>query len=108
MIKNIASILFVFGFLISQHAICQTSKEKDQKAKIEMLKAFYTEYITENAKQDVDQKQVDAIKKKYCSSKFLNQLTKLQDEIDYDIFLSAQRSTFFGFSTIWDLKMKKR
>lgn len=64
-------------------------KANDRQAKIEMLKAFYTEYITANSKAETDGREIDAIKKKYCTAKFLKELEAAADP-DYDIFLSAQ------------------
>lgn len=81
-------------FFMSIAAFAQ--KANDQKAKTDMLKAFYTEYITANAKEDVNDKEVQAILKKYLSTKFLKDYAKLKEELDYDLFVSAQE-----FDTEW-------
>lgn len=86
--KHLKVLLLFLAF--SASAIAQ--KANDQKAKIDMLKAFYAEYITANAKEPANEKEVAAIKKKYCTAKFLKEIEAKQasGELDYDIFVSAQ------------------
>ncbi len=57
---------------------------------IEMLKEFYTQYITENAKtaSDFDLKKVKAIENKYFSQKLIQKLKTA--ELEADPFLNAQ------------------
>ncbi|MBD3581820.1 DUF3828 domain-containing protein [Flavobacterium selenitireducens] len=87
--RHYISAVFLFvGIMVSGSASAQ--KASDQKAKTDMLKAFYTEYITANAKEPVDAKQVQAILKKYLTTKFLKEYATLSGELDYDLFVSAQ------------------
>lgn len=84
-------IVLFLSAVFSVSALAQKAK-KDQEAKINMLKAFYTEYITESSKEPADAKKIDAIKKKYCTAKFLKELDAKMaaGELDYDPFVSAQ------------------
>lgn len=79
-------------FFVSVAFSASAQKANDQAAKIAMLKSFYTEYIIANTKSPSDEKEIDAIKKKYCTAKFLKALAEKQasGELDYDIFVSAQ------------------
>lgn len=86
--QYISAVLLFIGIMASGNASAQ--KANEQKAKTDMLKAFYTEYISANAKENVDQKAVQAILKKYLTTKFLKEYSKLSEELDYDLFVSAQ------------------
>lgn len=87
MSKHLTSVFIFLAIAISASASAQ--KANDQQAKIEMLKAFYTEYIIANSKAKIDDQEIAAIKKKYCTAKFLKELETAEDP-DYEIFLSAQ------------------
>lgn len=56
--------------------------------KINFIKSFYTEYITENCKEDglPNRENVEKIKEKYCSKELLTKIKML----DYDPFLNVQ------------------
>ncbi|RZJ73332.1 DUF3828 domain-containing protein [Flavobacterium sp.] len=88
--KHLIVLILALSAFLSVSSFAQ--KASDKEAKIKMLKDFYTEYITASAKEPSDQKEIDAIKKKYCTAKFLKELdAKLASgELDYDIFVSAQ------------------
>ncbi|RZJ68772.1 MAG: DUF3828 domain-containing protein [Flavobacterium sp.] len=89
MTRNLTALFLLLTVVFSASA---QKKTDDQQTKIAMLKSFYTEYIIANSKTPIDEKEVDAIKKKYCTAKFLKQLAAQQagGETDYDIFVSAQ------------------
>ena len=86
--KCIFLVLFAAGFLTP--TIVTAQKAGDQKAKTDMLKAFYTEYIAANTKDPVSEKEVQGILKKYLTVKFLKEVPKLSEELESDPFVSAQ------------------
>lgn len=53
-----------------------------------MLKTFYVIYISENAKESINKKRINIIKKKYVTEKLLNKIEK--EELDYDPIINAQ------------------
>lgn len=55
---------------------------------METLKAFYKEYITENDEMPVNEKNIDFIKKKYCTHGLIEKIKK--DDLDYDPLVNAQ------------------
>lgn len=61
---------------------------QDQDSVILMLKQFYTSYISEHLKDDVDDQKVNSLKKKYVTEKFL--YTLKEAGLDYDPFVNAQ------------------
>lgn len=85
--RHLTAFLIFFSIAFSASA----QKNSDKEAKIAMLKGFYTEYIVANSKEIVDAKEVEAIKQKYCTAKFLKHLEeqKASGELDSDLFVSA-------------------
>jgi len=63
----------------------------DNAEKLALLKEFYTRYITDVA-SGAEQKKLDALTKKYCTTKLLNKIPKLIEQTDADPFLKAQDS----------------
>ena len=85
----IATILF--GILFSNIIYSQEKQKQNnssEKEIVEMLKNFYKEYISESAKMPMNEKKINSIKKKYCTSKLLQKIDLL--ELDYDPFVNAQ------------------
>ena len=66
----------------------QAQENKSEKEMICMIKNFYTAYITENSKMPIDTLQIDALKKKHCTTSLLLKLEN--EDLDYDPFLNAQ------------------
>ncbi|MBC9934150.1 DUF3828 domain-containing protein [Chitinophaga qingshengii] len=80
---NVKTSLVALACLLSGFV----AKAQDEGA-IKMLKQFYTSYITEEAKNDVDEKKINLLKKKYCTTALLNKLKHM--ELDADPFVHAQ------------------
>lgn len=79
-------------FLIAALALLNLTGSARAKApadaSMEMLKQFYTEYITEILKTDPSEKKLKSIKKQYCTAGLLSKIQSV--ELDYDPFLNAQ------------------
>lgn len=73
-------------FIFSVTCKAQTKAAPDQN--ISMLKQFYTSYITQIANIEGTEKELDIIKKRYCTAKLLSKLDK--EELDSDPFIQAQ------------------
>jgi hypothetical protein len=78
--------LTVILLLINGCGQAQTKSSDEQAIKI--LNEFYSNYIIENSKSQIDQKTINSLKSKYCTSRLLNKI-KIED-LDYDPFLNAQ------------------
>lgn len=84
--KLLISFLALAFVLFNDARPAQANAPSD--AAIEMLKEFYTKYITANAKTDVSTKKLNSIRKQYCTAGLL---TRIQDpELEQDPFLNAQ------------------
>lgn len=75
------------------------SQDSDEHV-INIIKAFYTSYITEASKMPTPENVANqkTLKKKYCSEKLLNKLEK--EDLDYDPFLKAQDSNIEWLKTL--------
>lgn len=62
--------------------------ESTDKQILIFLKEFYTYYIIENSKMPRNEKSIDKIKTKYCTTSFLNKIS--YEELDFDPFLNTQ------------------
>ena len=81
----------IFGILFSNIMYSQEKQKENNssdKEIIEMLKTFYTEYISESDKMPMNENKINSIKKKYCTSKLLQKINLLP--LDYDPFVDAQ------------------
>lgn len=67
-----------------------------------MLKAFYTEYMTELSEFPTNYQKAQQIKEKYCTKEFLIEIEKL--DLDYDVILNAQDC---DISTLESLEIKE-
>lgn len=65
-----------------------SAANNDQTAAIEMLRVFYTLYITECDKMTTDEKAVASIKNKYLTKELSARLSDVG--LEYDPFLNAQ------------------
>lgn len=63
-------------------------KKTEQAQAIAMLKEFYTSYIRENAKMEVDFEALDALEAKCLSEELIDRLSGVS--LEYDPFLDAQ------------------
>lgn len=89
-----AIVLFSFGTVR-----CQQSKNiEEDSICISILREFYSEYITENSKDNTNQQKVSKIIATYCTKSFQKQLKK--SEHDYDVFLNAQDCSLDWLSTL--------
>lgn len=55
---------------------------------VKMLKNFYTNYITEMSRPDLNLKKIDSLKSISCSINFIDYLN--EEAFDYDPFINAQ------------------
>ena len=83
-------IFFIF-FVLFINMNCSQEVPKNSKEESEisnMLKSFYTAYITENAQDREDFKRIEILKTKYCTKSLLNSIrTK---DFDADPFINGQ------------------
>jgi len=86
---KLLTLVFLAAFMcFNLPAPTQAAPSTD--AAIEMLKEFYTKYITANARTGVSAKKLNAIRKQYCTTGLL---TKIQDlELDHDPFLNGHEA----------------
>jgi hypothetical protein len=83
--------LITVGVILLSTLGCKNSsaQEKFSEEKVkEMLKNFYTSYITENSTFPVNQKKRDSIEKKYCTPYVLREYAD-EPSIEGDPFLRA-------------------
>lgn len=75
-----------------------SSSQQEQLRGMEMLREFYTLYITENDKKKRDDLRIAAIKEKYVTPKLLAKIDSamLYYNLDYDPFVNAQ-----DYDTAW-------
>jgi len=100
-------ITFIIPIMMFSNGFCQAqSSGSSDKQIVELLKAFYVNYITENAKMPVNLKSVEAIKKKYCTARFISKIEK--KELDYDVILNAQDCDLEWLKTLSVTKDSKR
>lgn len=93
--KSIICVFVFWGFLSNCSYGYKTNE--NEKQKLEMLKEFYTIYIKQVADGpagESGEQAINAIRKKYCSSRLLKELKKKFEngQLDYDPFLKAQDS----------------
>jgi hypothetical protein len=90
-------ILIAMSMILFSSPGCKNSfaqeKFSDEKIK-EMIKNFYTSYITINSFGVDDRKKSDSVQRLYCTPKLYNFLRKQYmgppGKIDYDVFLKSQ------------------
>nr|WP_315174473.1 DUF3828 domain-containing protein [uncultured Flavobacterium sp.] len=86
---SVAIIIFVMTFFNMGNAqTILAEKNSYDKQIVEMLKKFYNEYLIEVEKMPLNQRKVNLIKQKFCTSKLLSKIDLL--ELDYDPFVNAQ------------------
>lgn len=75
-----------------------SSSQQEQLRGMEMLREFYTLYITENDKKKRDTQRIATIKEKYVTPKLLAKIDSamLYYNLDYDPFVNAQ-----DYDTTW-------
>lgn len=92
----ITLILFLFGCNMNAQNNFSSTNAKA------MLKAFYTEYITESSKFPTNYEKLSQIREKYCTKELLLEIEKL--DLDYDLILNAQDTEL---STLESLSIKE-
>jgi hypothetical protein len=85
LIYSFAAIIMLFCSLCCKNNSAQ-EKYSDERIK-EMLRSFYTSYITENSTFPMNQNKRDSIEKKYCTQ---NVFKQFREDVEYDIFLKSQ------------------
>lgn len=86
--KSKLLILFLAITLgLSTHPL-PTHARPANDAAVQMLKEFYTKYITEITKTSPSTKKLNAIRKQYCTAGLLTRIKEI--EVDTDPFLNAQ------------------
>lgn len=79
--------LLLTAFVFFNHPVrLQAASPTD--AATEMLKEFYTRYITEVSKISPSAKKLQSIKRQYCTAGLLSNIKEL--ELDYDPFINAK------------------
>jgi len=63
---------------------CKSNQPTSDEQIVNMLRDFYTSYISENAKMHPNTAKIDSIKAKYCTSNLIHELE--DGELDYDPF----------------------
>ncbi len=98
----------MFVFLFSNITYSQEKQKvnnSSDKEIVQMLKNFYKEYVSESDKMPMNEKKINLIKKRYCTSNLLNKIELL--ELDYDPFVDAQDFNSTLLKTIEFTKDKK-
>lgn len=86
--KTKTSFLITVLSLVFSSRLCGQIQNSSEKKAMEVIEAFYNNYITEISKMPFSIEKIDSIKKMYCSTDLLAQLKN--EEQDYDPFLNAQ------------------
>lgn len=95
-------VVFFTGIVIFFYSSCnfaQNNISEDQQIR-DMLKEFYTSYITQMAeKLPLDIKKINSIKKKYCTVRLLKEIENDED-LDYDPLIDAQDADVAWLKTL--------
>jgi hypothetical protein len=86
--KPVSLISFLLTVIVFFSRPVCTHAAPSYDAATEMLKEFYTKYITEISKNSPNTKKLNSIRKQYCTAGLLSRIKEL--ELDYDPFLNAQ------------------
>ncbi len=96
---KIAFSSLVVGILAVTCLHCaQAQSDNSEKKMLEMVKDFYTNYITYVDKGELSK--LNALQKKYCTPKLIKKIPELGDKIDQDPFLKAQDSNIKFLSSL--------
>jgi hypothetical protein len=86
---------------------CAQAQSNDSHAQaLEMIKGFYTSYITDMDKGDISK--LDGLQKKSCTTNLLHKIQKLSEQSGADPFLKAQDSNIKFLSSLTVEKDLKR
>lgn len=88
----------VMFFFYSCCNFAQNDLSEDQQIK-DMLKEFYTSYMTQIDKGPIDPKKENSIREKYCTVKLLKEIEN-DEELDYDPWLNAQDAGVKSLNTL--------
>lgn len=102
-VSLISLLLTAFVFFIRP---VQTHAVSGNDAATEMLKEFYTKYITEISKASPNTKKLNSIRKQYCTAGLLSRIKEL--ELDYDPFLNARETDDSWVKTLSVSKESKK
>jgi len=93
-------IFFTTSFMLFNMVSCKSqtqNKSSDEEIK-NMIKSFYTGYITENVKMPPNGSKIFSLKKQYCTTYLLDKINN--QELDYDPFLKAQDANLEWLKTL--------
>ena len=85
----VISFMVTIFSIVNLHCVQAQSDHSEEQA-LEIVKVFYTGYITYVDKGDLPK--LEAFQKKYCTPKLFKKIPELGNKIDQDPFLKAQDS----------------
>lgn len=88
--KIILPFILAGIFLLVGTQTSQAQNDQTKEQALEMVKLFYTSYITFVDKGESSK--LEALQKTYCTPKLLKRIPELADKSDQDPFLKAQDS----------------
>ena len=69
---------------------CQKQAQNTDDKAINMLRDFYTLFLSETCQERPDWEKVDSILKKYTTANLRKQWKELSDKMDYDLLIDGQ------------------
>ena len=104
---SLISILVLGMIMVCNIGESQTNSNNEKEI-ISMLKKFYIEYITISSEtNDVSEKKLYFLEKKYCTPGLLKRLPAIGNETDADPFLKAQDAFKEDINTLSVIKNQK-
>jgi Protein of unknown function (DUF3828) len=94
---GLVTLIVYISALLNPHGVQAQGHNSEEQA-AEMIKAFYTSYITYVDKGDLSK--LEVLQKKYCTLKLFKKIPELGDKIDQDPFLKAQDSNIKFIKTL--------
>ena len=82
------SLILLMLFFLSCSSETAPSSVSDPEKVMDAIKEFYSSYILESSKMPPNDLQIEALKNRHCTQRFLTQLNDA--EVDVDPFLNAQ------------------
>ncbi len=101
--KTVITFFTVILLFINNYSCIQAQSNGTDEQILKMLNNFYTDYITQMAKDgSPDMTKIDSIQRKYCTTSLLNKISKglSEEELDFDPFLKAQDSNLECLKTL--------
>lgn len=101
--KTIKSLFAVCIVFIGSYSCIQGQNSSSDKKNIQILKDFYTSYITYSAIDTpgtFNEKKLDSLQKIYCTEALLKKIPEISEHIDADPFTKAQLITIKLLNTL--------